>query len=143
MGRFWIESMESIESIESMEGIESIEGFEQIVGCDDERRLGEIDRAERERIFWERVASGKPTAEIRDDSGPSRAWESVEMAIVTLLTVVIFGLGWVAVELDLASLEPIGMPSPPTATSPVSPIWPKTAGSQRSESTESARKGPR
>ena len=143
MGHFWIESIKNIESIE---------GFEQVVGCDDERRLGGIDRAERERIFWERVASGKPAAEIRNDSGASGAWESVEMAIVTLLTVVIFGLGWVAVELggaktrvgyDLASLEPIGMPSPPTATFPVSPVWPKTDGSQRSESTESTRKGPR
>ena len=81
-----------------------------------------------------------------------------------MLTVVIFGLGWVSVELegtetavgyDLASLEPIGLPNQSTETSvtsptsltsptlPTSPIWPEADGSQRTESTESIRKGPR
>ena len=87
-----------------------------IEGLDEMRRPGGIGRAERERIFWERVASGRRVAETRDRSAASGAWESVEMAIVTLLTVVIFGLGWVSVELegaqtgvgyDLASLESI------------------------------------
>ena len=116
-----------------------------IEGLDEMRRPGGIGRAERERIFWERVASGRRVAETRDRSAASGAWESVEMAIVTLLTVVIFGLGWVSVELegaqtgvgyDLASLESIGMPSPPTTTSPTGSIWPGAGDSQWTESTE-------
>ncbi len=123
--------------------------IEGIVGIDDKQRPGGIGRAERERIFWERVASGQRAAEIRDNSASGGAWESVEMAIVTLLSVVIFGLGWVSLELggaetgvgyDLAALEPIGTPSPPTATAP---IWRESVASQRTESTEAARKGPR
>jgi hypothetical protein len=155
MGHFWIERIGGVGGVEKAGRAGRVKRIERSVGFDDRPRRAGIGRAERERIFWERVASGRRAVEIRDNSAASGAWESIEMAIATLLTVVIFGLGWVAVELggaearvgyDLASLEPIGMSRPPTATppiSPISPIWPKAAGSQRTESTDVTRKGPR
>ena len=68
----------------------------------DARPVG-IGRAERERAFWERVASGRSAprpsrSACREDAeGP---WESAQVAVVTMLTVVVFGLGWVTLELE-------------------------------------------
>lgn len=68
---------------------------------EDRERPGGIGRGERERVFWERVASGRRPARARDEEVEGGSvWESAELAIVTLLTVVIFGLGWVTVELE-------------------------------------------
>jgi len=91
---------------------------------DDERRPGGIGRAERQRIFWERVASGRPHSFARsslaepansadrspdypqdaeiESEGP---WESAQLSLVTLLTVMVFGLGWVTFELGGVSPE--------------------------------------
>jgi hypothetical protein len=85
---------------------------------EDSKRPGGVGRAERERVFWERVASGRRSlapgnsqgtrrrdaprdtkTEIRPESG----WESARVAVVTMLTVIVFGLGWVSLELESAT----------------------------------------
>jgi len=94
---------------------------------EDSKRPGGVGRAERERAFWERVASGRKspgrtksrTRTARDASLAERAeraeraetapkeresrWESAYLALVTMLTVVVFGLGWVSFELERAT----------------------------------------
>jgi hypothetical protein len=79
---------------------------------EDDRRPGGIGRTERERVFWERVASGRRSPDKavggnsnRNPGGGSSEneegrWESAQLAVVTLLTVVVFGLGWVTFELE-------------------------------------------
>ncbi len=89
---------------------------------EDDARPGGVGRAERERIFWERVASGgariarperirrtgpretaaatpdRSRTEPEPESQGEGAREGLEMAVVTLLTVVVFGLGWATLE---------------------------------------------
>lgn len=65
-----------------------------------EDRPGGVGRAERERVFWERVASGRSTVATKPPK--ESRWESLQLAIVTWLTVVVFGLGWVTLELEIA-----------------------------------------
>ena len=112
---------------------------------EDDHRPGGVGRSERQRVFWERVASGRPpvrppvpppvpapvpapmtisTPRARSPRQPesleasqipesrrnqersgSQAnaegrWASVELAVVTMLTVVVFGLGWATFELE-------------------------------------------
>lgn len=80
---------------------------------EDHLRPGGVGRSERERLFWERVASGGQSgparavevapaeqAPAREPAKAASPWESAEVALVTLLSVVIFGLGWVTVELE-------------------------------------------
>ena len=72
-------------------------------------RLRGVDRAERQRLFWERVATGhrKPRMPWKRSHPYPSAWavssgssESLELALVTLLTVMVFGLGWATLELE-------------------------------------------
>lgn len=72
---------------------------------EDEKRPGGIGRAERQRVFWERVASGRPRhggeqAAPAKSARQTKYAESAEIAIVTILTVMVFGLGWATLELD-------------------------------------------
>jgi hypothetical protein len=86
----------------------------------DSERPGGVGRAERERVFWERIASGRrsparrePQRSIRQhapgtetEKAPVRVespWESAYLAVVTILTVVVFGLGWANFELERAT----------------------------------------
>ena len=78
---------------------------------EDEDRPGGVGRSERERVFWERVASGRVRTRSNVERksqrlGATGGWaESLEMAIVTLLTVVVFGLGWATLETGNRTFE--------------------------------------
>ena len=102
---------------------------------EDGDRPGGVGRSERQRVFWERVASGRPPATIsthragshetsktpesqenrersgadahsssnsnsNPDSNCEGRWASAELAVVTMLTVVVFSLGWATFELE-------------------------------------------
>jgi hypothetical protein len=123
---------------------------------EDSKRPSGVGRAERERVFWERVASGRPTLgrppprrkaaatrpeglkaserggnrgedhakDRREHCGENREsrWESLQLAAVTMLTVIAFGLGWVTLELERASgpkryAGPYAGPSPAAVSS--------------------------
>jgi hypothetical protein len=83
---------------------------------EDSARPGGIGRGERERVFWERVASGRASGRPQRSADDEKEiacsltespWESAQLAVVTMLTVVLFGLGWVSLELErLPSISP-------------------------------------
>lgn len=66
-----------------------------------DRQTAGLGRSESERMFWQRVASGGTSAPGRG----SALQESAELAVVTLLGVVVFGLGWAALEIESVPLH--------------------------------------